>query len=68
MKDITSNVVCPFYQKDVQNAIYCESLDDTVKSDARVFHRADTKRDWFRKYCKSDYKSCIFAKKIFEKY
>lgn len=68
MKDDASSVVCPFYQKDAQNVIYCESLSEQPKSDARVFKQISDKRDWIKKFCKSDYKSCIFAKKIFEKY
>ena len=64
---IAADVVCPFYRRDQDNYITCEGTDESNRINL-VCANKKMRYAYQHKYCCKDYKKCLIASMLIDKY
>ena len=60
---ISSKVICPYYQHENGQVIYCEGVQEGTVIHLAFSNRADAKA-YKLKHCRKEYKSCIIMQML----
>ena len=61
------NVQCPFYDVEERQKVICEGVPDSARLHV-TFKTDDQKRCYKGRYCKKDWRRCMIAHMLEEKY